>query len=87
MSEPILQINHLSKTFGNHEVLRDIDFSVNPGDVTSIIGASGSGKSTLLRCINLLETPTSGDILYHAARAHTVRTSAWCSSRSIFSTT
>ena len=39
MSEPILQINHLSKTFGNHEVLRDIDFSVNPGDVTSIIGA------------------------------------------------
>ena len=65
MSEPILQINHLSKTFGNHEVLRDIDFSVNPGDVTSIIGASGSGKSTLLRCINLLETPTSGEILYH----------------------
>ena len=68
MSEPILQINHLSKTFGNHEVLRDIDFSVNPGDVTSIIGASGSGKSTLLRCINLLETPTSGDILYHGPR-------------------
>lgn len=65
MSEPILQINHLSKTFGSHEVLRDIDFSVNPGDVTSIIGASGSGKSTLLRCINLLETPTSGEILYH----------------------
>ena len=65
MSEPILQINHLSKTFGSHEVLRDIDFSVNPGDVTSIIGASGSGKSTLLRCVNLLETPTSGDILYH----------------------
>ena len=65
MSEPILQINHLSKTFGSHEVLRDIDFSVNPGDVTSIIGASGSGKSTLLRCINLLETPSSGEILYH----------------------
>ena len=65
MSEPILQINHLSKNFGSHEVLRDIDFSVNPGDVTSIIGASGSGKSTLLRCINLLETPTSGEILYH----------------------
>ena len=60
MSEPILQINHLSKNFGSHEVLRDIDFSVNPGDVTSIIGASGSGKSTLLRCINLLETPKFG---------------------------
>ena len=66
MSDTILQINHLSKTFGSHEVLRDIDFSVNHGDVTSIIGPSGSGKSTLLRCINLLETPTSGEILYHS---------------------
>ena len=65
MSEPILQINHLSKSFGAHVVLRDIDFPVNPGDVISIIGASGSGKSTLLRCINLLETPTHGEILYH----------------------
>ena len=65
MAEPILQVKHLSKTFGKHEVLRDIDFSVNAGDVTSIIGASGSGKSTLLRCINLLETPTSGEIMYH----------------------
>lgn len=65
MAEPILKIHHLSKSFGSHEVLRDIDFTVNPGDVTSIIGASGSGKSTLLRCINLLETPTSGEILYH----------------------
>lgn len=65
MSENILQINHLSKTFGTHEVLRDIDFSVKHGDVTSIIGPSGSGKSTLLRCVNLLETPTSGEILYH----------------------
>ena len=65
MSDTILQINHLSKTFGSHEVLRDIDFSVNHDDVTSIIGPSGSGKSTLLRCINLLETPTSGEILYH----------------------
>ncbi|MBR6736335.1 MAG: amino acid ABC transporter ATP-binding protein, partial [Oscillospiraceae bacterium] len=55
MSETILKVNHLSKSFGNHEVLRDIDFVVNKGDVTSIIGASGSGKSTLLRCINLLE--------------------------------
>ena len=65
MNEMILQINHLSKSFGNHEVLRDVDFTVKKGDVTSIIGASGSGKSTLLRCINLLETPTSGEILYH----------------------
>ena len=65
MSEPILESHHLSKSFGSHEVLRDIDFTVRPGDVTSIIGASGSGKSTLLRCVNLLETPTSGEILFH----------------------
>ena len=65
MAERILQVNHLSKSFGSHQVLRDIDFTVDRGDVTSIIGASGSGKSTLLRCINLLETPTSGEILYH----------------------
>ena len=65
MGEMILQVNHLSKSFGTHEVLRDIDFTVSKGDVTSIIGASGSGKSTLLRCINLLENPTSGEILYH----------------------
>ncbi|MGN0980194.1 MAG: amino acid ABC transporter ATP-binding protein, partial [Candidatus Avoscillospira sp.] len=65
MGETILQINHLSKAFGANVVLRDIDFTVEKGDVTSIIGASGSGKSTLLRCINLLETPTSGEILYH----------------------
>ena len=65
MGDMILEIRHLSKSFGSHEVLRDIDFTVEKGDVTSIIGASGSGKSTLLRCINLLETPTSGEILYH----------------------
>ena len=65
MGETILQIKHLSKSFGSHEVLRDIDFTVQKGDVTSILGASGSGKSTLLRCINLLETPSSGEILYH----------------------
>ena len=47
----ILEIRHLSKSFGDHEVLKDIDFTVNPGDVTSIIGAFGSGKSTLLRCV------------------------------------
>ena len=65
MSDAILEIHHLSKAFGANVVLRDIDFTVSPGDVTSIIGASGSGKSTLLRCINLLETPTSGEILFH----------------------
>ena len=65
MGETILEIRHLSKAFGDHQVLRDIDFTVEKGDVTSIIGASGSGKSTLLRCINLLEIPTGGEILYH----------------------
>ena len=65
MSEHILEIRHLSKAFGSHAVLKDIDFTVDKGDVTSIIGASGSGKSTLLRCINLLETLTTGEILYH----------------------
>ena len=65
MSEPILEIRHLSKTFGTHAVLKDVDFTVSKGDVTSIIGASGSGKSTLLRCINLLETLTTGEILFH----------------------
>ncbi len=61
----VLNIRHLSKSFGSNQVLKDIDFTVEKGDVISIIGASGSGKSTLLRCINLLETPTSGEILYH----------------------
>ena len=65
MNDAILEVRHLSKTFGKNEVLRDIDFTVRPGDVTSIIGASGSGKSTLLRCVNLLETPTSGEIVFH----------------------
>ncbi len=65
MSETILEIRHLSKTFGTHAVLKDVDFTVSKGDVTSIIGASGSGKSTLLRCINLLETLTTGEILFH----------------------
>ena len=64
MEQAILEVRHLSKAFGTQQVLRDVDFSVSPGDVTSIIGASGSGKSTLLRCINLLETPDSGEILF-----------------------
>ncbi|MBE6979112.1 MAG: amino acid ABC transporter ATP-binding protein [Ruminococcaceae bacterium] len=65
MDNMIFEIRHLYKSFGNHEVLKDIDFSVKKGDVISVIGASGSGKSTLLRCINMLEIPTSGEILYH----------------------
>ena len=65
MSGHILQINHLSKSFGSNLVLKDIDFAVDKGDVISIIGASGSGKSTLLRCINLLETPDAGEIIYN----------------------
>ena len=65
MSETILTISHLRKDFGSNQVLKDVDFHVEKGDVTCIIGASGSGKSTLLRCINLLETPTSGEILFH----------------------
>ena len=65
MSEHIIEVSHLSKSFGTHVVLRDVDFTVNPGDVTCVIGSSGSGKSTLLRCINLLETPTHGSVLFH----------------------
>ncbi len=64
-SESIIEVRHLGKIFGNHEVLKDIDFDVEKGDVTCIIGSSGSGKSTLLRCINLFETPTSGQIFFH----------------------
>ncbi len=62
--EKVIEVQHLSKSFGSHEVLKDIDFSVSKGEVVSIIGSSGSGKSTLLRCINLLEKPTSGEIVY-----------------------
>ena len=63
--DKIIEINHLQKNFGRNEVLKDINFSVSKGEVVCIIGASGSGKSTLLRCINLLEYPTAGEILYH----------------------
>lgn len=62
--EPILEIKHLGKKFGENEVLKDINFNTYEGDVISIIGSSGSGKSTLLRCINLLEEPTSGEIFH-----------------------
>lgn len=63
--DKIIEVRHLRKVFGNNEVLKDINFSVSKGEVVCIIGASGSGKSTLLRCLNLLEYPTSGEILYH----------------------
>ena len=65
MSEKILEVKHLGKAFGSNQVLRDIDFSVSAGDVSCIIGPSGSGKSTLLRCLNMLETPSGGEINYH----------------------
>ena len=61
----VIDIQHLSKSFGSHEVLKDINFSVEKGEVVTVIGSSGSGKSTLLRCINLLEIPSGGEIIYH----------------------
>lgn len=63
--EKVIDVQHLSKSFGSHEVLKDINFSVNKGEVVCIIGSSGSGKSTMLRCINLLEKPSGGQIIYH----------------------
>ena len=64
MAEKILEIQHLKKSYGQNEVLKDISLTVEKGEVISIIGSSGSGKSTFLRSINLLETPTAGEILY-----------------------
>ena len=61
----LLEIKNLYKSFDNLQVLNGIDLTVNKGDVISIIGSSGSGKSTFIRCLNLLETPTSGEILYN----------------------
>ncbi len=95
MADNILEIRHLSKSFGTHEVLRDIDFAVKKGDVISIIGASGSGKSTLLRCVNLLETPTQRRDPLPRRKRHrqerqrrrsTAPMWAWCSSPSTCST-
>lgn len=63
--EKVIEVQHLSKSFGSHEVLKDIDFSVKKGEVVCVIGSSGSGKSTLLRCINLLEKPSGGQIIYN----------------------
>ncbi len=64
MTEPIIRLSGVKKSFGTHEVLKGIDLTVNKGEVVSIIGASGSGKSTMLRCVNLLERPTAGEIDY-----------------------
>lgn len=64
MTDTVIQLSNLKKTFGNHEVLKDISLEVNRGEVISVIGSSGSGKSTMLRCINLLETPTDGTITF-----------------------
>lgn len=60
----VINIKNLSKSFGSHEVLKDINFSVEKGEVVTVIGSSGSGKSTLLRCLNLLETPDGGEVNY-----------------------
>lgn len=65
MTDKIIEVRNLKKSFGKNEVLNGIDFSVKRGEIVCIIGASGSGKSTLLRCINLLETPTSGEIYFN----------------------
>ena len=63
----MIDVKHLSKSFGDHEVLRDISEHIYPGEVVVVIGPSGSGKSTFLRCLNLLETPTSGTINFDGA--------------------
>ena len=73
MAENIISIEDLSKSFGDHEVLRKIDISVDKGEVICIVGSSGSGKSTLLRCINRLEHQTSGRILYHGKEIRDVQ--------------
>lgn len=64
MSEPLIKVSHLVKSFGDLEVLRDINVDIHEGEVVCIIGPSGSGKSTFLRCINQLEVPTGGEICY-----------------------
>ena len=73
MSEAIISIEDLSKSFGDHQVLRKIDIEVKPGEVICIVGSSGSGKSTLLRCINKLERQTSGKIMYHGKEIRDVQ--------------
>ena len=79
MAEKIIELIHLEKSFGDHEVLKDINLTVSRGEVISVIGSSGSGKSTMLRCINLLEEPTAGTILYKGndILAHDMSVSAY----------
>ena len=71
MENKIIELQHLKKNYNGVEVLKDINFTISKGEVLSIIGSSGSGKSTMLRCINLLEKPTGGDILYHGCLLYT----------------
>ncbi len=73
MKDAVICVQDLSKSFGNHEVLRKIDIEVRPGEIICIVGSSGSGKSTLLRCINKLESQTSGKILYHGKEIRDVQ--------------
>lgn len=65
MSDAVIKVENLEKHFGDHKVLKKIDFEIKKGEVVCIIGPSGSGKSTLLRCINHLETPSAGKVLFH----------------------
>jgi polar amino acid transport system ATP-binding protein len=65
VTEPAIEIRNLHKSFDTVEVLKGIDFAVEPGEVVCVVGPSGSGKSTLLRCVNLLEEPTSGQVFVH----------------------
>ena len=60
----MIKIENLNKKFGKNEVLKDINLEIKKGEVLAIIGPSGSGKSTLLRCMNLLETPTNGRVIF-----------------------
>ena len=80
--ERVIEVKGIKKAFGDHEVLKGVDFAANKGEVTCIIGSSGSGKSTLLRCINLLETPDEGQILYHGEDILSTPKSAWSFSSS-----
>ena len=75
MAESIIKVENLVKSFGDHEVLKKIDFEISKGEVVCIIGSSGSGKSTLLRCINHLETPTGGKILFHGEEGKNTQSS------------
>ena len=65
MTNPVIELKNVTKSFGDHKVLKGVNLKVDSGEVVSVIGASGSGKSTMLRCINLLERPDGGDILFN----------------------